>query len=69
MTAIVYTHTIRNYGNDQTYISDPNIAVAVERLTGRKTLTPSDGWALQQVGDALGLQIEFVEGIRPQLTG
>lgn len=39
-----------NYGNDQAYIIDEEIASCISSLTGRKTLTHTDQNALVQLG-------------------
>lgn len=49
-----------NYGQDYFYIIDTNIAQAVSRLTGRKTLTQSDFNALRSLG------FELKEVIKPR---
>lgn len=38
------------YGNDSLYVVDPKIAALLQRLTGRKTLAPSDMDVLTRLG-------------------
>ena len=51
-----------NWGSDHTYICDPDLASAIQTLTGRKTLTDYDLQALRKLGH------EFVLVKNPKLA-
>jgi hypothetical protein len=51
-----------NWGSDHTYICNPDLASAIQTLTGRKTLTDYDLQALRKLGH------EFVLVKNPKLA-
>lgn len=51
-----------SWGSDYTYICDPDLASAIQALTGRKTLTDYDMTALRKLGH------DFILVKDPKLT-